>query len=191
MSRIPDPRQKVVLAIGSGDKDPFFGNEIVSDIALEGIKKVNSKLKCVFDAHAMPFKADSVDIIYGWQVVHHLDMDKFLPQLKSVLKKGSKAVFVDNAYSPEWRIVRKLFKRSKHDPLEDLKEENLRKKTAEYGFVNFYARRYNFFAYLFNKFARVFGFNLSFGIFEKMDDFCIRWDIFRRNLRNMVWSFEK
>ncbi len=186
-----DTMGKVVVSIGNGDNEPLFQKQIVSDISLEGMRNVRSGPKCVIDAHNMPFKQDSVDLIYGWQVAHHLDVNRFLAQLKYVLKAGGKAIFVDNAYSPQWRYLRKLLPKSKVDPKEDLGEEYLSEKAGEYGFSHFSSKRFNFFAYLVNKLMRNAGLNVKLDFLEHLDNYCSRWKIFRDNLRNMVWSLEK
>lgn len=185
-----DCSNRTIVSIGNGDKDPFFADQIVSDISLEGVKKIPSGKRCVFDAHHLPFKESSIDVFYGWQVVHHLDIDKFLQQLKRVLKKEGKAIFVDNAYSPQWRLLRKILPRSPVDPREDLREVYLAEKVSKYGFVNFKTKRFNFFAYLFNKSARSIGFDISLKFLEKLDSRCSGLKLFRNNLRNLVWSFE-
>ena len=124
-----DTKDKIIVSIGNGDNEPIFQNQIVSDLSIEGMRNVSSGYKCVVDAHNMPFKKDSVDLVYGWQVAHHLDIDRFFAQLKFVLKEGGRAIFVDNAYSPQWRHLRKLLPKSKVDPKEDLKEEYLAKRS--------------------------------------------------------------
>lgn len=188
---IGETNGKVIMSIGNGDKEPFFDGQIVSDIAFEGIKKVSKGKRIVFDAHHIPFKDDSIDIIYGWQTTHHLDIDKLFPQLKNVLKKNGKAVFVDNAYAPQWRGLRKLLPKKEVEPKEDLREDYLYDKAREYGFNNFRTKRFNFFAYLFNKAMRELGIDISFNFLVTLDTFCCRWKVFRNNLRNMVWSIEK
>lgn len=186
-----DTKDKIVVSIGNGDNEPIFRNQIVSDISLEGMRNVRSGYKCVVDAHNMPFKEGSVDLVYGWQVAHHLDIDRFLEQLKRVLKKRGTDIFVDNAYSPQWRYLRRLLPRSKVDPKEDLGEEYLAKRVDEHGLLHFRSKRFNFFAYLINKLMRNMGFNVKLKFLEHLDDFCSRWKVFRDNMRNMVWSFEK
>ncbi|MEW6407135.1 MAG: methyltransferase domain-containing protein [Patescibacteria group bacterium] len=190
-NRIGETVEKIVLSIGNGNKSPIFENQIISDISFEGIKKVDSRRKVVLDCHSLPFKKDSIDIIFGWQVVHHLSLDKFLSQVKFTLKSGGKCVFVDNGYSPHWRIIRNLFPKKKNEPAEDMSEDLIYQKIEEYGFKKFDAKRYNFFAYLFSKTFRELGINLSINILGEIDQFFSRWEWFRRNLRNMVWSFEK
>lgn len=184
------PDNKIILSVGNGDKEPFFKDAIISDISIEALRKVDVNQRCVFDVHHMPFKARSIDIIYGWQVVHHFDIDKFLPESKFVLKDGGKAIFVDNGYGPQWRLVRKLFPKKKTEPGEDLKEEFLQAKIEAHGFKNFRSKRFNFFSYLFSKIMRDMGISAALGFLVKADDFFSRWRPFRNNLRNMVWSFE-
>ncbi|OGX01154.1 MAG: hypothetical protein A3I73_02505 [Omnitrophica bacterium RIFCSPLOWO2_02_FULL_45_16] len=186
-----ETKDRIVVSIGNGDNEPIFQNQIVSDLSIEGMRNVSSGYKCVVDAHNMPFKKDSVDLVYGWQVAHHLDIDRFFAQLKFVLKEGWRAIFVDNAYFPQWRYLRKLLPKSKVDPKEDLKEECLAKRADEHGFSHFRAKRFNFFAYLINKLMRNMGFDVRLVFLEHLDNFCSGWKIFRDNMRNMVWGFEK
>ena len=190
IATIGSPDNKVILSVGNGDKEPFFKNAIISDISIEALRKVNVSQRCVFDVHFMPFKPKSIDIVYGWQVVHHFDIDKFLPELKIALRDSGKAVFVDNGYGPQWRMVRKWFPKKKAEPDEDLKEEFLQSKAESYGFKNFRSKRFNFFSYLFSKAMREIGISAAAGFLMHIDDFFSRWGFFRRNLRNIVWSFE-
>ncbi|MBI4707927.1 MAG: methyltransferase domain-containing protein [Candidatus Omnitrophica bacterium] len=191
LNRIGDPKGKVILSIGNGNMAPFFENVIISDITFDKMLKTSGNKK-IIDAHNIDFPDSSIDVIYGWQVIHHLNIDLFFPELKRVLKSGGKAVFIDNAYSPNWRIIRKIFPKHPDDPREDLKEEFLASKAEQYGLSNFYSRRYNLFAYLFHKFMRnILGISFTFSFLVKLDKFLSRYSIIRNNLRNMVWSVEK
>jgi ubiquinone/menaquinone biosynthesis C-methylase UbiE len=47
-------------------------------------------------ANALPFPEDRFDFIVGSCILHHLDLDKAVPELRRTLKPGGKAVFVEN-----------------------------------------------------------------------------------------------
>jgi len=44
-------------------------------------------------AHDMPFPADSIDIVFGIAILHHLDLDLVSREVRRVLKSGGRAIF--------------------------------------------------------------------------------------------------
>jgi len=47
------------------------------------------------DAHAMPFPDESFDLVTGRSILHHLDLDIALQEIRRVLRPRGKAVFVE------------------------------------------------------------------------------------------------
>jgi SAM-dependent methyltransferase len=50
----------------------------------------------VASANALPYPDESFDFITGSCILHHLDLDTAVPELRRVLRPGGKAVFVEN-----------------------------------------------------------------------------------------------
>lgn len=234
LERIGDPSGKTILCLGNGDKDKelYFSNMganlIISDISMTSILGTQKKYGHIYsnvdfhavNAYKIPLKTDSIDIIYGWQMTHHLsELADFLKEVKRVLKKSGMAIFVDNANSPAWHFVkwnifgpfvRSVHKKKGVSPRDlevshkgDYKEEFLSGLAEEMGFKNFRAKRINLILYIFSKAVRD-----VLGIVEITEKnkicypvakFLLRCDNFlykhfklcRDNQRNMVWSFEK
>ncbi len=178
LSRMGGIEGKSILCIGNGarEKELFFDGcdtLVITDIAVNGISKVKNKRKhkenvlfCAVDALNMPFRDSSFDIVYGWQMTHHIaDLDPFFSEIKRVLSPGGTAVFVDNAYSPAWQFVKwkvmkkvtDLFLRKRGVSDRDMafslqgdyKEKNLSLAAKKEGFSDFRSERYNFLSYIF------------------------------------------
>ena len=63
----------------------------------------------VMDAHKMEFEDDSFDIVCGTAILHHLDLEKALLELKRVLKKDGQALFHEPmGHNPAINLYRKL-----------------------------------------------------------------------------------
>ena len=44
-------------------------------------------------AHALPLKDESIDIIFGMAILHHLDLELASLEVRRVLRKGGRAIF--------------------------------------------------------------------------------------------------
>ena len=44
-------------------------------------------------AHTLPLKDESVDVVFGMAILHHLDLELSSQQVRRVLKKGGRAIF--------------------------------------------------------------------------------------------------
>ena len=44
-------------------------------------------------AHTLPLKEESVDVVFGMAILHHLDLKLASQQVRRVLKKGGRAIF--------------------------------------------------------------------------------------------------
>ncbi len=60
-------------------------------------------------AHDMPFHDESIDIVFGIAILHHLDLDLVSREVRRVLKPGGRAIFQEPVRnSPVIRFVRSL-----------------------------------------------------------------------------------
>lgn len=135
LEEVGDIKGKDVLLIGNGssikefaflnmgprklvysDISPFASVAAKAHFDLDGF--ANQIVFAAIDAENIPFTEGSFDIVYGYAMVHHLpDIDKFLKEVARVLKRGGKAIFMDDAYSPIWHhskmtVLRPLMKHS-------------------------------------------------------------------------------
>lgn len=120
LKALGDLAGQIVLLIGNGasDKEIFFltlspSTLIYSDLsckAIEQLKMSSSSPRlelAAIDAMKIPFPDDSLDVVYGYAMVHHLpDSRKFIKEATRVLKPGGRAVFYDDAYSPLWHTLK-------------------------------------------------------------------------------------
>lgn len=168
------------------------------------------------DAEHLPFVDSSVDIVYGYAMVHHLpDLERFFREAIRVLKPGGKAVFMDDAYSPVWHFskqtwLKPLMKRS-HDKTgispEDyrfsmsggFREEILTEIIEQLGGKPYFERT-AFLGYLIQRGAeKLLPSTISSGIqgswFYKalhgIDNLMGKFKFYRRNQIRLIWGFEK
>jgi ubiquinone/menaquinone biosynthesis C-methylase UbiE len=60
-------------------------------------------------AHDIPFADDSIDVVFGIAILHHLDLDLVAREVLRVLKPGGRAIFQEPVRnSPVIRFLRKL-----------------------------------------------------------------------------------
>jgi ubiquinone/menaquinone biosynthesis C-methylase UbiE len=60
-------------------------------------------------AHDMPFPDNSIDVVFGIAILHHLDLDLVSREVRRVLKPGGRAIFQEPVRnSPVVRFVRSL-----------------------------------------------------------------------------------
>jgi SAM-dependent methyltransferase len=60
-------------------------------------------------AHHMPFPDDSIDVVFGIAILHHLDLDLVSKEVRRVLKPGGRAIFQEPVRnSPVLRFLRSL-----------------------------------------------------------------------------------
>src|SRR5262249_34657484 len=59
--------------------------------------------------HDLPFADESVDLVFGIAILHHLDLDLVAREVRRVLKPGGRAIFQEPVRnSPVIRFVRSL-----------------------------------------------------------------------------------
>lgn len=60
-------------------------------------------------AHDMPFPDESIDVVFGMAILHHLDLDLVSREVRRVLKPGGRAIFKEPVRnSPLIRFARRL-----------------------------------------------------------------------------------
>jgi ubiquinone/menaquinone biosynthesis C-methylase UbiE len=110
--RISSKRQKTVLEVGSGTgiytrfllKD--FKKVIATDIDPEMVSEAKNRLKgakvVLADARRLPFDNNSVDVVFGVSVLHHIkERNAVFREAARVLKPGGYAVFCEpNIWNP-------------------------------------------------------------------------------------------
>ena len=103
-----DVRGKTILEYGSGDgKNTVIlsrmGAKVVAlDISPELLELARERLiandctETTFvlgSGHALPLHDESVDIVFGIAILHHLDLEMASREVQRVLKKGGRAIF--------------------------------------------------------------------------------------------------
>jgi SAM-dependent methyltransferase len=124
-----DLKGKRILLIGNGHstKELSFLLQnpsalIYSDLSVNAVTNIKSRFEldkyknvvdfAAIDAHQLPFFDSSIDIVYGYGMVHHLpDIDLFLSEVIRVLTMNGRAVFLDDAYSPIWHYSKQTILR--------------------------------------------------------------------------------
>ena len=120
LRRIGDCRGRVILTLGNGAsvKELFFAERgatlLHSDLSLSGplaAKRAFAHSASVervafhaMDAYRLPLPDASVDVVYGFEFVHHLpDVGAFFDEARRVLTPGGACLFFDHGYSPLWQ----------------------------------------------------------------------------------------
>lgn len=92
---------------GSGDNSALLaqrgGNVIGVDISPDLISVGESRIAAhgmkvdfrVGSAHDMPLEANSVDVVFGMAILHHLDLELASKEVFRVLKPGGRAIFLE------------------------------------------------------------------------------------------------
>ncbi len=104
-----DVKGKTVLDYGCGSGDDSImianrgGNVIGVDISPELIELAGKRLAAhnlgdkaefrIGSAHDLPLEDESVDVVFGMAILHHLDLDLASKEVFRVLKKGGRAIF--------------------------------------------------------------------------------------------------
>lgn len=94
-------RRVLDIACGSGqvynilNRYKTSANYIGIDISLDGLKQLKKRNGvCVLgDAHKLPFKRNSVDVVVFYAALHHLNIKKILNGISKILKHGGFVIF--------------------------------------------------------------------------------------------------
>lgn len=147
-----DVRGKTILEYGCGDGSNTVllahrGAHVISlDLSPELIGVARARLRVhgidsgtsfiVGSAHHVPLPDDSVDVVFGIAILHHLDLALSAGEVKRILKKGGIAIFQEPVRN-SWllRAVRHLIPYRSPDvsPYErPLSDKELRRFAADY-----------------------------------------------------------
>lgn len=116
-------KNKVVLLLGNGNstKELYFlargGKIIFSDLSLFAVLSIKNQFDFegrqiefhAIDANRIPFEEEYIDVLIGFNFVHHLgknSLDSFLKEVKRVLKVDGLCLFTDGAYSKIWQKMK-------------------------------------------------------------------------------------
>ena len=233
LRRMGDLRGKLVLCLGNGAsrKELYLlhlGARLVhSDLALNGPLSVKQAYDLsayegrahfhAFDALRVPLSDASVDVLYAFELVHHIpDVPKFFDEVRRLLKPGGICIFFDHAYSPIWQRAKKtvLWPVTKAVHLihgispEDLRasevggfrEEVMEQLGREHGLTAAFFERTTFFQYLLREgTGKLIGFNHGQWVYRMTGSIgswldrvlTTRSDALKRSRIELVWGFER
>jgi ubiquinone/menaquinone biosynthesis C-methylase UbiE len=85
------------------------GNVIFLDLSIQMLKLARrgaglynlAPILINSNAHFLPFKSESFDMIIGTGILHHLNMEKAAPELARILVPNGKAIFIEPLEQPE------------------------------------------------------------------------------------------
>ncbi|HET7694308.1 MAG TPA: class I SAM-dependent methyltransferase [Vicinamibacterales bacterium] len=118
-----DGRRVVDFGCGSGANTALlagrgahvWGIDISEDLLRLGKRRLslsgraNAATFIAGSAHDMPFPDDSIDVVFGIAILHHLDLDLVSKEVRRVLKPGGRAIFQEPVRnSAVLRFVRSL-----------------------------------------------------------------------------------
>lgn len=123
-SMLGDLAGKRILEYGCGNygdlsiKLARAGAEVVSvDLSLESLRSTRSVLSRAsfparvmkIDCESLCFAEESFDLVVGRAILHHLDFSRSLPEIRRVLIKGGRGVFIEPlGMNPLINLYRKL-----------------------------------------------------------------------------------
>lgn len=125
----------------------------------------------VCDAEKLPFDEEHFDIVCGNAILHHLNLDIVIPEIKRVLKRGGKIIFFEpNLLNPEVFAVKKI--KFLGRILQDSPDEtafigsSIKKKIKGHGFTDVKILNFDFYHPLI-PFSIVSNFNFLFKFLER------------------------
>jgi len=116
-------RRVVDLGCGSGANTALLANrgahvwavDISQDLLRLGQRRLAASGRAggaafvAASAHDLPFPDESIDVVFGMAILHHLDLDLVSRELRRVLKPGGRAIFKEPVRnSPVIRLARRL-----------------------------------------------------------------------------------
>ncbi len=177
---------KKVLDYGCGKGDEVFflakySSEIFGiDISEEGIKQALKKLEeepesikrkinfLVMDGEKMTFKDNSFDIVCGTGILHHLNLDSSLKEIRRVLKPTGKAIFFEPlGHNPVLNIFRRFTPNLRTPDEHPLLMRDIKKAYNYFNKVNIHF--FHFFSLLAVPFKNTKIFNPLLNNLEKID----------------------
>jgi ubiquinone/menaquinone biosynthesis C-methylase UbiE len=232
--KLGDLRNRRVLLLGNGtsEKELSLVTQepeliVLSDVSPSAVRHIRDRYdlepvrsKIIFaaiDAQDLPLADESVDVVYGCALAHHLpDLDAFLSETVRVLRPGGRAVFMDDAYAPLWQFAKRTilrplmhyFHRLEPPSPEDLKftlrggfrEEDLAPRIDRLGAQPWFERG-GFVHYLVTRASerlpprrllrQVRASEQFLGALIRIDSLLADLPIIRHNQIRLVWGFDK
>ncbi len=150
-----DVEDKIVLdyGCGTGDNSVLLANRgakvigvdispdllVLAEKRLEAHKYKNKAEFRVGSAHELPLKDESVDVVFGMAIMHHLELETASKEVFRVLKKGGRAIFQEPVRNSKLiKFVRNLIPYEQLDlspferPLTDKELEEFAKDFSSY-----------------------------------------------------------
>jgi len=128
---------------------------------------------CMMDAENLDFANEAFDLICGSAILHHLNLDKSLPEIARTLKPHGVAVFFEAlGHNPLINLYRKLTPRLRTEDEHPLLQQDLKAAGSYFGKVEI--RFFHLFSLVAAPFHRlaIFGYLLNF--FETIDRFVFK-----------------
>lgn len=114
-------RKMLDLGCGAGEAAVYFarqGADVCATDLSGGMLRVAAQLAerhgCRIDtvkssAEELPFEDESFDIVYGANVLHHVDIPATLDQVRRILRPGGQAFFIEPlTYNPVIKVYRRM-----------------------------------------------------------------------------------
>ena len=170
----------------------FNPKKIVAiDISEEAIKKAKEKLinknelveYRVENCENLNLNSNSFDLAYGSGILHHLDLNKSLGELKRILRKNGKIVFIEPmATNPLINLYRLLTPKARSQDEHPFRVSDL--KYIKSLFKNVEIKYYGFFTLIFFKFYKNPKDSKIFKLLSKADEFLLNSSYFNF----LAWS---
>ncbi len=156
----------------------------ISEVSIEKAKKIstsNSNIELLVDnCEKTKFKENTFDLVYGTGILHHLNIELCLKEIKRILKPGGKFLFIEPLGTNQFiNLYRRLTPNSRsfdEHPLVNhdfnLINTHFKKiKVKYYGFLTlvffpFYSSPKN--SFIFNVLKNIDQFLFNFGLFKKL-----------------------
>lgn len=97
----PEDRAARILDLGAGDgldreilAQRGYTNVTCVDISFDLVAKSQGP-RMVADAHRLPMADGSVDVVLANSVLHHLELDRLLPEIARVLAHGGRFIYLE------------------------------------------------------------------------------------------------
>lgn len=141
MKHLQSVKNKLVLELGcgAGEAAIYFAKKgakvVATDISkgmLEVVQKVAKKHKVILEtqqclSHRLPFEDESFDIVYAANLLHHIELEPTLMEVKRVLKKGGVFISWDPLHhNPIINIYRHIAKDVRTDDEHPIKMKQIK-----------------------------------------------------------------
>lgn len=233
LDSLGDLRGKRVLLLGNGHsiKEMFLLSlnpqaMVYSDLSPNAVANIKNEIDhsnftgtikfAAIDAQQLPFADETIDIIYGYAMVHHLpNLSDFFSEVVRVLSKDGYSVFMDDAYAPIWHYSKQTFLRSlmkyshktsgispedyRFSMSGGFREKKLAKQIKTAGGVPWF-KRTSFLQYLWyrgvekilpKKFQDIAKGESIASVLKKIDYICVKLPFLKHNLIRLVWGIHK